>query len=215
MVEGLPIFCVVRSCAMRNRLPVLPPHEGTYTRRGSSAVSLPILHRGVPHRAHTKKPTWMEHHPHSDHVYAADSGADELIEIDLGSWAVTRRMPAEGAPYNLALTPEGPHIIVSLKGAAAIGVYDVTTGREVARLQSSRSMPHGIAVSPDGKYAFVSAEGIGSEPGVVDVTDLRRLQRVASATAGRRHRFLESRFIGLKGIRRQRPTHYTPYAYQG
>jgi DNA-binding beta-propeller fold protein YncE len=43
---------------------------------------------------------------------------------------------------------------------------------------------HGVAVSPDDRYAFVSVEGVGSEPGTVEVIDLRTLARVAAVDVG-------------------------------
>jgi DNA-binding beta-propeller fold protein YncE len=39
---------------------------------------------------------------------------------------------------------------------------------------------HGVVVSPDDRYAFVSVEGIGSEPGTVEVIDLKTLKTVAT-----------------------------------
>jgi DNA-binding beta-propeller fold protein YncE len=39
-------------------------------------------------------------------------------------------------------------------------------------------------ISPDGRYAFVTQEGVGAEPGTVDVIDLRALARVASVNVG-------------------------------
>ena len=132
-----------------------------------------------------QKPTWVEHHPHTDHVYVADNGGDEIVEVDLGSWAVTRRIASPGAPYNLALAPDGSRIFATLKSAGAVGVYNASTGDEVARLETTRRIPHGVTIAPDGKYAFITAEGIGSEPGSVDVVDLRTLTRVATADVGR------------------------------
>ncbi len=145
------------------------------------ALSLVVL-RSLPVG---KKPTWVAHHPTADRVYVADNGEDAIVEVDLAEWTVTRRIAAVGAPYNLGITPDGRHIIATLKGAAAIGVYDAGTGTEIARLASSRPLPHGIAIDPDGHYAFVTAEGIGSEPGSVDVVDLHSLMRIATADVGR------------------------------
>jgi DNA-binding beta-propeller fold protein YncE len=39
-------------------------------------------------------------------------------------------------------------------------------------------------ISPDSRYAFVTQEGVGAEPGAVDVIDLRTLARVASVDVG-------------------------------
>ena len=39
-------------------------------------------------------------------------------------------------------------------------------------------------ISPDSRYAFVTLEGVGAEPGTVDVVDLGALSRVASVDVG-------------------------------
>jgi len=43
---------------------------------------------------------------------------------------------------------------------------------------------HGVAVSPDDAYAFVTVEGIGSEPGTVEIIDLKVLKTVATIDVG-------------------------------
>jgi DNA-binding beta-propeller fold protein YncE len=43
---------------------------------------------------------------------------------------------------------------------------------------------HGAVVSPDDRYAFVSVEGVGSEPGTVEVIDLRSLKTIATVDVG-------------------------------
>ena len=40
-------------------------------------------------------------------------------------------------------------------------------------------------ISPDSRYAFISVEGIGKEPGAVEVIDLQNLQKVAVAEIGK------------------------------
>ena len=40
-------------------------------------------------------------------------------------------------------------------------------------------------MSPDNKYAFISVEGIGGDPGTMDVIDLKTLKKVASAELGK------------------------------
>jgi DNA-binding beta-propeller fold protein YncE len=44
---------------------------------------------------------------------------------------------------------------------------------------------HGVVISPDSKFAFVTVEGIGSEPGSVDVIDLSSLKLVDQADIGK------------------------------
>jgi DNA-binding beta-propeller fold protein YncE len=43
---------------------------------------------------------------------------------------------------------------------------------------------HGVTVSPDDRYAFVSVEGIGAEPGTVEVIDLVALTTVGTVHVG-------------------------------
>jgi hypothetical protein len=47
-----------------------------------------------------------------------------------------------------------------------------------------RRVVHGVVISPDDRYAFVSVEGVGSEPGTLEVIDHRTRTRVASADLG-------------------------------
>jgi DNA-binding beta-propeller fold protein YncE len=58
------------------------------------------------------------------------------------------------------------------------------SGRELARLPTKRKVLHGVAVSPDDAYAFVTVEGVGSEPGTVEIIDLRAMKIVATVDVG-------------------------------
>ncbi len=51
-------------------------------------------------------------------------------------------------------------------------------------LPTTRKVASGVAISPDDRYAFVTVEGIGSEPGTVDIIDLARATKVASVDVG-------------------------------
>ena len=137
------------------------------------------------HDVSGSQPTWVEPHPERSLAYVANYGTHEITEIDLEAWQVARRIPAPGAPYNLAATPDGNHILATLKAAAATGIYDLRTGSEIARITNSRRIPHGVAVTADGRYAFVSVEGVGTEPGSVDVIDIAARSLVAFAETGR------------------------------
>ena len=47
------------------------------------------------------------------------------------------------------------------------------------------AVPHGVVISPDSKYAFVTVEGVGGEPGLVDVIDLEKAKVVSSVNIGK------------------------------
>jgi hypothetical protein len=63
-------------------------------------------------------------------------------------------------------------------------LFDLSGGRETARIQTLRKIVHGVVVSPDDRYAFVTVEGIGAEPGTLEVIDLERRARVAAVDLG-------------------------------
>ncbi|MAG57952.1 MAG: hypothetical protein CMJ83_16835 [Planctomycetes bacterium] len=130
------------------------------------------------------KPTWVQPHPKLRRAYAALNGAAQIAEIDLDTWRVTRRFKTAKGPYNLEVSPDGKRLVVSYKTAGAVGIWDLLSGKELARIPSTRRVTHGVLISPDGRYAFVSCEGVGSEKGAVDVFDLSTNLKVASVDVG-------------------------------
>ncbi len=131
------------------------------------------------------KPTWADPHPNDAFVYVAGNGSDEIIEIDVKKWAITRRIPTGKAPYNLEVSPNGKWLVSSLKGAFATSIVDISSGVELAQIANSRRISHGVAISSDSKYTFISVEGIGGESGSVDVISLEELKRVAVIETGK------------------------------
>lgn len=131
-------------------------------------------------------PTWAQPSADGAFVYVACNRSDEVLEVDARSWRVTRRFPTGDAPYNLAVTPDGRYLLVTLKNRTEPGteVVELAGGTSAARVPSTTTLPHGVVVTEDSRYAFVSVEGVGSEPGKVDVIDLATLERVASVGVG-------------------------------
>jgi DNA-binding beta-propeller fold protein YncE len=106
--------------------------------------------------------------------------SSEIVEVDSLQWKVKRRIPARPGVYNLAVTKDGTRLLATNKRDQSVSVIEIKTGRELARLPTRRKVLHGVVVSPDDRYAFVSVEGIGSEPGTVEIIDLATLKIVAS-----------------------------------
>ncbi|MFT5048875.1 MAG: DNA-binding beta-propeller fold protein YncE [Chlamydiales bacterium] len=138
---------------------------------------------GDHHKAVTK-PTWIMPHPSKPVAFVCLNGAAQVVEVDLDDWRVSRRFPTARAPYNLDLTRDGKRMVVTYKGAASIGVWDLETGLELKRIETTRRVTHGVVISPDGRYAFISNESVGGDPGTLDVIDLKSLERVASVEIG-------------------------------
>ncbi|MDP1568924.1 MAG: hypothetical protein Q8L86_02885 [Vicinamibacterales bacterium] len=132
------------------------------------------------------QPTWATAPTRDGKLYVAGNNTNEIVEVDVEQWAVTRRFEKTHAgPYNADVTPDGKTLVVTYKRGAAVGLWDLEQGVEAARLTTTRTVPHGVVISPDSKYAFVTNEGVGAEPGVVEVYDLARRIRVASAEIGK------------------------------
>lgn len=129
-------------------------------------------------------PTWAQPSPDGRHVYVACNRNAEVLEVDTETWEVSRRFSTGAGPYNLDVTPDGKRLVVSYKGAQATGVIELESG-EVRSVDNTRRLPHGVAVSPDSRYAFISVEGIGGEPGTVDVIDLERARLAGSVDMGK------------------------------
>ncbi|MFQ5675844.1 MAG: YncE family protein, partial [bacterium] len=49
--------------------------------------------QNMQHAKPRAKPTWATPHPKKPLVYVANNGANEIVEIDLNAWKVTRRFP--------------------------------------------------------------------------------------------------------------------------
>jgi len=139
---------------------------------------------GPLRRANTCSPTWVEPAVDGRSVWVACNKADVLLEVDLDTWTLRREIPTGRGIYNLDATPDGRLLVGSLKQGAGVEFFDLEHGRSLARRPSSSTVTHGVAVTPDSRFAFVSVEGVGAEPGRVDIFDLRSFERVATVEVG-------------------------------
>lgn len=132
-----------------------------------------------------EKPTWADPHPTKPFVYVAGNGSNEILEISTENWEVTRRFETGKGPYNLEVSPDGKLLVVSYKGEGSTGVWNIDTGKELAKIANTRRVTHGVTISPDNKYAFISVEGIGGEPGSVDIINLKTNKLVDYVETGK------------------------------
>jgi DNA-binding beta-propeller fold protein YncE len=124
-------------------------------------------------------PTWAQPSIDGRRVFVACNGTSEIVEIDVDAWTVTRRLPAGAGVYNLAVTQDRRLVTTNRRGQS-VSVFDLASGRELARVPTRRRIVHGAAVTSDDRYAFITVEGVGGEPGTVEVLDLRTLTMAAS-----------------------------------
>ena len=130
-------------------------------------------------------PTWTTLSGDGRFVYVACNRGNEIVQVDIESWSVARRMPADGAPYNLALTHDGSRLLATLKGSGHLAVWNLDTGEQLAKIESTQEVTHGVVVTSDNRFAFVTVEGIGGQPGIVEVIDLATYERVGMAETGK------------------------------
>lgn len=157
---------------------------------GEPAGSMkPMKMRGTDHGGHGAEPpkagdiscspTWAQPSLDGGSVFVACNKSSEIVEVDARTWTLKRRIPAGPGVYNLALTKDGRMIATNKRGPS-VSVIDIKTGRELARINTKRRVVHGVAVSPDNRYAFVSVEGVGAEPGTVEIIELETMKVVAA-----------------------------------
>jgi DNA-binding beta-propeller fold protein YncE len=128
-------------------------------------------------------PTWAQPSKTTPSVFVACNGSSEIVEVSLRDWKLVRRIPAGAGVYNLGTTRDG-RLIATNRRDQSVSVFDVESGKELARVRTKRRVVHGVAVSPDDRYAFISVEGVAAEPGTVEVLDLTSLTMVASVDVG-------------------------------
>ena len=76
-------------------------------------------------------------------------------------------------------------MVATLKSSGQTAVWDLETGMCLKLIKNSTSVSHGVAISSDSKYAFISVEGIGGEPGIVDVIELESQMLIDKVEIGK------------------------------
>jgi DNA-binding beta-propeller fold protein YncE len=159
--------------------------------REMGMTGAPYPDGGVPAMADHKMPahkpvctpTWAQPSNDGSRVYVACNQTNDIVAINTDSWTLERRFPAGNGVYNLAMTKDG-RLIATNKRGQSVSVFDPVSGKELARVSTERKVVHGAVVTPDDRYAFISVEGVGSEPGTVEVIDLAGYKTVATIDVG-------------------------------
>jgi DNA-binding beta-propeller fold protein YncE len=123
-------------------------------------------------------PTWAQPSADGTTIFVACNASNEIVEIDAVAWTMKRRAAVANGVYNLAVTKDG-RLVTTNKRDQSVSVLDARDLGEQARIKLVRGVAHGVVVSPDDRFAFVSEEGVGSEPGTVEMIDLQTFKSVA------------------------------------
>jgi DNA-binding beta-propeller fold protein YncE len=129
-------------------------------------------------------PTWAQPSSDGARLFVACNKSNDIVDIDVESWKLVRRIPAGNGVYNLGVSPDGRLLVASNKRAQSVSFFDIATGKALATAPTKRRVVHGVVISPDSRYAFITQEGVGSEPGTLEVFDLSTFSSVAALDLG-------------------------------
>ena len=174
------------------------PHGGRLSRDGSAFYSVNMMDfelveldaftfdiaRRLP-LGDGVMPTWVTRPTRAGKVYVTGNNVARIFEIDLTDWRVERTFETGAGPYNIDVSPDGTRMVATYKNGDAVGFWDLDSGKETARTPTSRTIPHGVAVTPDGELAFVTLEGVGADPGTVEIYRLATGERVGAVDVGK------------------------------
>jgi DNA-binding beta-propeller fold protein YncE len=128
-------------------------------------------------------PTWAQPSNDGSTIYVACNQSNDIVAVKTSDWTLARRFPAGNGVYNFAMTKDG-RLIATNKRGQSVSIFDPVSGKELARIPTKRKVVHGAVVTPDDRYAFISVEGVGDEPGTVEVIDLTAMKTVATIDVG-------------------------------
>lgn len=186
MMDEQVVEIDTRTFEVARRFSVAPGREGALDAEGGAgrmAAGMSGMDAGAMAGSQCS-PTWVQPSPDGLSLYVACNAGSRILHLDRQSWALTRVLQAGTGPYNLAITPDGRLLVATLKQGAGVEFFDLRTGESLARVSTTTTVTHGVEVSPDSRYAFVSSEGVGAEPGKVDVFDLSDFSRVGDVEVG-------------------------------
>ena len=198
MMSGMLYEIDAMSMEITRTLETSPPMKMKSKKGKHSSHSMHTMHNSksmsnkdkkgmaaMGHKMPPEKPTWVYPHPNDDLLYVVNNGTDNVVEVDVKKWKVNRTFKTDKGPYNCEVSRDGRFLVVTYKSAAKTGVWDLKKGKEVAKFKNTRKVTHGVSISPDSRYAFVTVEGVGKEPGAVEIFDLKNLKPVAIAETGK------------------------------
>ena len=125
-------------------------------------------------------PTFVSVSPDDKRLYVACNYGNNIQVLDAASLTLIKEVPVGKGAYNVEPSPDGKLILVTNKKEQSVSLVDAGKLIEVARIPTSKKIVHGIAYAPDGRLAYVSSESVGSDPGAVDVIDLRKRKLVGT-----------------------------------
>jgi DNA-binding beta-propeller fold protein YncE len=175
MMNDLLVEVDARTFTLRRLFNLVPGREGP--------VPLARVAAGM---SSVCAPTWAQPSADGSRVYVACNKSAEIVEVNVAGWRLVKRWKTPAAPYSLAVTPDSRLLIATHQGPGTVTIWRLADDSLLAEIHGTHKVASGVAVSRDSRYAFVTLEGVGGDPGAIDIIDLKALRTVATVELGRR-----------------------------
>jgi len=77
-------------------------------------------------------------------------------------------------------------LVATHRAPGTLTIWRLSDRALLADISGTRKGASGVTTSRDSRFAFVALEGLESEPGTIDIIDLKTLQTVATVEIGKR-----------------------------
>jgi YVTN family beta-propeller protein len=115
--------------------------------------------------------------PGAKSLFVACATARQVIELDLASRKILRKLTVPGEPSGLALSNDGARLYVTCAApASVVAVVDVAGGRVIETIPAGHTANSPV-LSPGGELLFV-ANRFSDDVGVIDLKGLKQLRRI-------------------------------------
>jgi len=114
--------------------------------------------------------------PDSQRLYAVLMKGNGVAVIDLAERRLQRKLPVDGSPYGVAVSPDSALLAVSRWGLASVELFDTSTWQSVACIPTG-THPNEMTFSPDGKRLFVACANNNTVT-VIDVAQRKAVEQI-------------------------------------
>lgn len=150
-------------CALDDQLLLLDGRTLELRHRVTLAAPAEAESAGAPH-AQPMNVAWA---PDSGRVWATLFREGAVAAVDT-TGAVVARTPLPPGPADIAPTPDGRRLLISIRDDFLVVVLDAATLERTGQLVVAEAPnPHGVVVSPDGATAYITHEGTARSSGGV------------------------------------------------
>ena len=123
-----------------------------------------------------KTPSHMAFDKASQFVFITLQDSNEVLAIDLKTRQPAWRHPVGLTPAGIHMTPDDRYLLVGIMGADYVEVIDWRARKTVTRIVTARGA-HNFLPRGDGRHVFVSNRTINGSISLVDMQDLRVVER--------------------------------------